>query len=707
MSKTKKLSKVLALVIMLALVIGVLPMGAMATTTNMATFTFSNDANVATATVTGSGTGSLVIIDKIGPTVDGNTKSCQVELSPNSTASGATIALEKSNGDSAGTLTVTLPTTTPSTTYVTSTNTTINGTTYEFVFVMETSYTEGTSRNDVYIELPDAEVSFGDVAISGTTFTYAEANTTLSGFPQYVSLRLVPGGSNYDNVSNVAVALATGSTSGVTVEHQAGTYYTIYFPSNGSTAVFTVDYSVNGNAHSTTTFSITMNYSATTNPGSGITSFIPAPGQFVNEGVGTGGWGDIHKSNSSDLKNMITEISSTGVSLGAFGGSIVFDFGTTGISNTANNLCGVDFIIYGNAFSTNAEPGCVQVAEDDGNGKPAKWYDIAGSLYYSGETVTMYYRNPKPSDNTTPFSSTRASIPYTTKNNITFNTTTTQTWLNESTMGTNTFHNHSWFPLARNYFDGTQRDAQTYTGSDASGDMAHLSDLIPTNGTKIIDVMENQNVNNEGATTVMYYKGRLIPWLGAAASNYTFGYADVHANGSNYGTTYGTPSNPYATTGSTTGGDGIDISWAVDDDGTPVELTKIRFVRVYTGVQQVTGFGEVSTEVCGIKKVNGGGSNTISSNLIVKVGSTYYVDAQGDEEEERPATPNFSTISIPYTSNMTITVTSSDTYLYVNGSAVSRTGNTYSITSVSSGDVYQIITQRGNESPYITVLRIS
>lgn len=46
----------------------------------------------------------------------------------------------------------------------------------------------------------------------------------------------------------------------------------------------------------------------------------------------------------------------------------------------------------------------------------------------------------------------------------------------------------------------------------------------------------------------------------------------------------------------------IDLSWAVDDNGDPADLTEIDFIRIYTGVLQSNGvLGETSTEVGGIQ----------------------------------------------------------------------------------------------------------
>lgn len=71
-------------------------------------------------------------------------------------------------------------------------------------------------------------------------------------------------------------------------------------------------------------------------------------------------------------------------------------------------------------------------------------------------------------------------------------------------------------------------------------------------------------------------------WLAPA---YGWGYADNVAN-----------SDPNAS---------FDIAWAVNSSGTPVSLTGIDFIKIYTATIQDAGWlGEVSTEVAGIEDLN-------------------------------------------------------------------------------------------------------
>ncbi|ANW95582.1 hypothetical protein AXE80_04510 [Wenyingzhuangia fucanilytica] len=118
---------------------------------------------------------------------------------------------------------------------------------------------------------------------------------------------------------------------------------------------------------------------------SNVLSYRPGPGQYINKNIG----------NIESSKTIIGN--KTGlVSLGAWGGSIVFTFDHT-IVNRSNNH---DFIIYGNAFSGFSEPGIVQVSFDEnGNGlADDSWYEIAGSAHQATETLHQYevtYTNPK------------------------------------------------------------------------------------------------------------------------------------------------------------------------------------------------------------------------------------------------------------------------------------------------------------------------
>ncbi|BFT73843.1 DUF4430 domain-containing protein [Paenibacillus sp. P36] len=271
---------------------------------------------------------------------------------------------------------------------------------------------------------------------------------------------------------------------------------------------------------------------STTGPSS-IREWLPAPGQFVNEAA-WGGTGDINS-------KWTNTPGSTGVSLGSFGGSVVYKFDEP-IQNNPKNPYGVDFTVFGNAFAGNEEPAGVAVAQDDGTGNPGPWFYIAGSEHYEDSTIWDYrvtYTNPEP-DFTSP---NGVNVPW------------VDNQAGSGDVKTNAYHKHAYYPIPANYPNApSDFNNQSYTYS----------------GVKI-NVRKN-----------------------------AFGYPDTHANGS---APYDVPANPYLT--SPVKGDPIDISWAVDSTGKPVNLTNVSFVKVYNAVQIDGGaLGEIGAEVTALQKVS-------------------------------------------------------------------------------------------------------
>lgn len=434
--------------------------------------------------------------------------------------------------------------------------------------------------------------------------------------------------------------------------------------------------------------------------GQGLVAFLPAPGQFVNEGAAGSGWGGpFTASGASTLKNLVEGYVTTGVSLGSFGGYAVLDFGAItrdasgayvsgGIYNDPNNAYGVDFTLFGNAMSTWAEPGCVQVSQDGVN-----WYDIAGSLHYRPETTnkgyavwdyTAVYEHPEEEENTT-----GVAVPYTSTFKI---RPSIEADTESGTVAVNNWHRHSYFPLYSNYFvalngrtsalDGLLNPISGLTTTGFGAYQAETSSSrarLTLKGVKLVP----PKTNNANST---------------APDDFLFGYFDCHPNGLRSGAQV----NPY-TTGRTgndnSNGDPIDISWAVypagrtdtagnDISGNPANLDAIRYVRCYTGVMQMNGImGESSAELLGSHKAVTKGTGAATNVPTLKIGrQPYPLNAQA---------------TTPLDAN-TYTLTSSADYVYVNGVAVSASSG-YAIT-LAAGDMVQIITQTGTEAPFITVL---
>jgi hypothetical protein len=119
-----------------------------------------------------------------------------------------------------------------------------------------------------------------------------------------------------------------------------------------------------------------------------VTTFFaynPAPGQYVNTSIGTDTAAKAVLGNAGSL-----------VSLGAFGGYVIYGF-----DHTVLNKAGYDLLVVGNATPIFSESGVVWVMTDaNGNGLPDDtWYEIAGSQtdspgYKRNYVVTYYRPNP-------------------------------------------------------------------------------------------------------------------------------------------------------------------------------------------------------------------------------------------------------------------------------------------------------------------------
>lgn len=272
-----------------------------------------------------------------------------------------------------------------------------------------------------------------------------------------------------------------------------------------------------------------------------VLEFRPAVGQFMNEipeylpGNTTANM--LQKANESLVGG-----NSTMISLGGYGGYVVFGF-----DHTIPNLNGRDFKVLGNAFfgndaadqrSGSCEPGIIMVAYDrNKNGKPDndEWYEIAGSEYFKNATVKDYSITYfKPDENKTPVAGTefwQTDVEY---------IKWSDNLGNQGFKTKNTFHVQSYYPL-------------WFTESSYG-----------FSGTRLANNFYDQN--GDGSY-----------WVG---KSYEFGYAD------------NAPNNDEASN--------IDISWAVDRSGKYVKLPGVDFMKIYTGVNQEAGWlGEVSTEVAG------------------------------------------------------------------------------------------------------------
>ena len=210
--------------------------------------------------------------------------------------------------------------------------------------------------------------------------------------------------------------------------------------------------------------------------------------------------------------------------------------------------------------------------------------------------------------------------------------------------------------------------------------------------------------HDNGATPVITYAGVTEVADSDITNDYLFGYADVRQAGS-----YGSVINPYASLpNSGTGGDGFDLSWAVDANGDPVSVTDVKYVRVYSAVLHNAGiFGETSTEVCGLYVVNGGGTGTaVAPTITIDDMTLSELEELGASITTTVVSDNQKIIEISDLSAVCegeeITVAASGgNYVYINGAADENT------VSIAEDAVVQIINQSGTAEPFITLLRLS
>lgn len=467
-------------------------------------------------------------------------------------------------------------------------------------------------------------------------------------------------------------------------------------------------------SNGTTTYTITCpHYTAAasgTNPVA-VNGYLPV-GQFARPN--SFGWGTLYTDNtnvsssSNDVK-FKTGYVSTGVSLGMAGGYVQFDMGNNRIQNNANNKYGIDFIVYGNAFKGNPEAAGVQVSNDGVN-----WYTLAGSRHYMSDTkwnqnisyikiatanttiggksfakagiyVSTDFAAPS-SDNASDVDAAVALATWTGIPQLTGSTY-------PKTYTTDTPAAAAWWPE----YASNENYGNVWNIGNAVNGVSWLrngtAEVITYTGVTTVE--DDMVVLNEGATAA--------PTQAEMTDVYQWGYADVRVNGSQYGTVV---NNPYAAAPSTdagAGGDGFDLSWAVKADGTPIALSSVRYVRVYSAVLFSAGvFGETSAEVCGLYVANAESSSvgTTAAPAITLADGPIPLDmatSMGNNVFYIPA----ETFEGAFTSGVVVTATasSSTAKVFINGEST----GTFTIQDASRG--VQILVQDGNSAPFILVIK--
>lgn len=479
----------------------------------------------------------------------------------------------------------------------------------------------------------------------------------------------------------------------------------------------------------TVAYTITCPHYTTTITGSypsAVNGYLPV-GQFARHN--SFGWGTLFTDNTNknpdtNTPKFLNGYVSTGVSLGMAGGYVQFDMGDNPIENNANNPYGIDFIVYGNAFVGNPEAAGVMVSNDG-----IKWYTLAGSRHYMNGTkwdqTISYVRIEGLDQRALKSTFTADGIYY--SENYTSPSEQTQsainaaisaaTWHVVPATGTATALNLSYWP------EWATREVTTSSGTTVQeeyygnvwklGTDSHIPAVATTETAKKNnagvnwDKADMTSTKPNGAEVITYSGLTLVPddtqVLGSNPTQaqmtdvYQWGYADVRVNGSAYGTAI----NPYASAASVgNGGDGFDLSWAVDENGVPVKMSSAKYIRVYSAVLFNAGmFGETSAEVCGLYRT----SNTITNGAGMTARPTVKLNGTTLDLTRRPAKQideNVVYLESGLAVGNTITVEAeSGALTFINGVACT------SYTVKTTAKPVQIVVQNGDAEPYIVVLK--
>lgn len=280
-----------------------------------------------------------------------------------------------------------------------------------------------------------------------------------------------------------------------------------------------------------------------------VYDYLPAPGQFVNVFPAYKP-GYTQDSINAQLETSLCGGANGSVSLGSYGGYIVFGF-----DHPVVNKHTYDVKIYGNAFQSAAvpnqaggscEPGIIMVGVDmDDNGVPSpgdKWYEIKGADYdRSQHGFEVTYYKPDENKVKVPHASWRFI------NDVEYvYWTSNDADASSGYVWRNTFHTQPYWPL-------------------------WIEDTVLTfRGSRLPNCSIDMSANGTGTDWFQPFFGE--------------GYADNLPNGQE---------------------PGFMIDWAIDEDGNPVELDHIDFIKVYSAQLDYCGWlGEVSTEVCGAEDLH-------------------------------------------------------------------------------------------------------
>lgn len=286
-----------------------------------------------------------------------------------------------------------------------------------------------------------------------------------------------------------------------------------------------------------------------------VLDYCPAPGQFVNT-MPEYEEGDTQASMNQKALRALSP-GKGGITLGGYGGYVVVGFDHT-IENRAG-LC--DFRVLGNAFHTEtgltpgvseegtSEAGIIRVAYDrnkNGIPDPDEWYEIAGSAHKNSQG---------------------------------------ESWIEKAKLQGNDVNLYRDYEMKYVRIPDYVTGGEKISWSDNKGNSGFRT-MLPFHRQSYYPLWKTQDT--------LLFKGTRLPQNAvslAGAEEYfvlypfAFGYADNVPN--------------------TSRASSVDIAWAVDSAGNPVNLPGADFIMIYTGINQENGnLGESSTEILGVEDLH-------------------------------------------------------------------------------------------------------
>ena len=336
-------------------------------------------------------------------------------------------------------------------------------------------------------------------------------------------------------------------------------------------------------------------------------------------------------------------------SLGNFGGYITYYYEDP-ITDNPNNKYGMDFYVVGNSMENNID----SMAElgqvyvsEDGK----TWYALAGSEHYEDKAIWDYtITYTKGDDGKAYWTDNKGnSIDYAAK---------------------------AW-PNASYYYmnDVAKSDTYTFTGI----------------------VFESQlgNIMGDSTSTASF----------AASSK--FGYADYYA--SNISGTTVTDVNSYVEKPSKA--NGFDVAWAVDENGTPVDVSEKEFhyIKVATASNIYAGmFAEKSTEVTYVVRTTAQDSEVGKTAVPTGVTISDGADSKTVNFTEGQNVYSVNLDSMKYVS-VTVNGTADDDNIYVNNQRVTSGAYAegFKVTKENGETLVRVIVQNGDKEPVIYLLKLT